>query len=85
MNRGRGISERVFHALFVARERGMTVRELAAYAYADDQDGGPLDAPNSISVLIHHLNRKYLIPRGARIIADSDRGGRYARRKLVML
>ena len=79
-----GATERMFHALFVHRERGLTAHELADAMYATDPDGGPLDALNSIYMLVHQLN-KQLIPLGAKIVSDPPRGGPGARRRLVML
>ena len=84
MVRGK-VTENIFHALFVHRHRGLTIRELVEHAYADDPDGGPEDAINSISVLIYLLNWRHLRPLGAQIVAEGDRGGRNARRKLTIL
>ena len=76
------IRERVFHAFFVHRDRGLTVHELAKQVYCTPE-GGPLDTTNCLRTHVHMLNR-YLIPLRWKIGVDS-RGGRGARRKLTKL
>jgi hypothetical protein len=74
------VRERIFRAFFVNRERGLTVHELAQYAYCTD-DGGPLDTTNCLRTHVHHLNRQ-LVRHGWKISTDA-RGGRGARRRLM--
>jgi len=73
--------ERIFHACFTHRH-GLTCHELANLVYTD-ADGGPLGATQSIEVLTHYLNKRYLRPIGWQIAAEH--GGHGAKRRLVKL
>jgi len=75
-------SERILRALHL-HPHGLTCRELVEQVY-NDPDGGPLYAEMSLSVLVHRLNKHFLIPRGWKITAAPN-GGRHARRRLVKL
>lgn len=68
--------ERIFRALFIARERGLTNREIANIIYADREDGGPLGADKSINGMVWQLRRK-IIPHGATVDADYGPCSRY--------
>jgi DNA-binding response OmpR family regulator len=54
--RGR-ISGRVLALLIEAKGRGITAKALVNLVYADDPDGGPLNATPSMKVIICRLRR----------------------------
>lgn len=69
--------ERIFHALFVAGELGLSNQEIADMIYADRADGGPLYARSCVIYFVNRL-RRYLAPHGATIVATQrTRGNRF--------
>lgn len=65
---------RIFEAL-CAHPYGLTNREICDYVYADDQDGGPDNAWNSINVTICRFNQRAKRDKlGVRILTRTSRG-----------
>jgi hypothetical protein len=73
----------IVDTILKAGENGIDARILLDVTYADDPNGGPLTANNSLRVRIHKINRKHLIPAGYMIKANRGGNGCFGRYRIV--
>ena len=67
-----GMQKRILEIVNRRSPTGISMQELASAVYADDPDGGPLNAGSSLRSTVFQLNRK-LKPHGLRVYGKIGR------------
>lgn len=63
------LSPTQYRIIFILRDRLLSMRDLIDAVYADDPDGGPDNAKNTLLVTEANMNKR-LLPLGIRVGAD---------------